>query len=127
MQIDGAVNNDLFGLADTGTPGGQTGTQPISLDAIQEVQVLVSPYDVRQGGFSGGAVNVVTKSGANTMSGTAYLYARNQSLIGGIQAITTVATPSPADTKVGTFTDKQSGFSLGGPIVKNKAFYFGNA
>jgi len=48
MQIDGAVNNDLFGLADTGTPGGQTGTQPISLDAIQEVQVVVSPYDVRR-------------------------------------------------------------------------------
>jgi len=59
MQIDGAVNNDLFGLADTGTPGGQTGTQPISLDAVQEVQVVVSPYDVRQGGFSGGGVNVL--------------------------------------------------------------------
>ena len=127
MQIDGAVNNDLFGLADTGTPGGQTGTQPISLDAIQEVQVVVSPYDVRQGGFSGGGVNVITKSGTNSLSGTAYMFARNQSLIGGIPGITTVATPSPADTKVGTFTDKQSGFSLGGPIVKNKAFYFGNA
>lgn len=127
MQIDGAVNNDLFGLADTGTPGGQTGTQPISLDAIEEVQVVVSPYDVRQGGFSGGGVNVVTKSGANTLSGTAYLFARNQGLIGGIPAIATTANPNPSDTKVGTFTDKQSGFSLGGPIMKNKAFYFGNA
>jgi hypothetical protein len=127
MQIDGAVNNDLFGLADTGTPGGQTGTQPISLDAIQEVQVVVSPYDVRQGGFSGGAVNVVTKSGTNTIGGTAYLFGRNQSLIGGIPGIATVATPNPNDTKVGKFSDKQSGFSVGGPIVKNKAFYFGNA
>ena len=127
MQIDGAVNNDLFGLADSGTPGGQTGTQPISLDAIQEVQVVVAPYDVRQGGFSGGGVNVVTKSGTNTLSGTAYLFSRNQGLIGGIPAVATTATPSPGDTKVGQFTDKQSGFSLGGPIVKNKAFYFGNA
>jgi hypothetical protein len=127
MQIDGAVNNDLFGLADTGTPGGQTGTQPISLDAIQEVQVVVSPYDVRQGGFSGGGVNVVTKSGTNTIGGTAYTFGRNQKLIGGIPAVATVATPNPSNVNVGKFTDKQSGFSLGGPIVKNKAFYFGNA
>jgi hypothetical protein len=127
MQIDGAVNNDLFGLADTGTPGGQTGTQPISLDAIQEVQVVVSPYDVRQGGFSGGGVNVVTKSGTNTIGGTAYMFGRNQALIGAIPGIVTAATPNPSDVKVGKFTDKQSGFSLGGPIVKNHAFYFGNA
>jgi Carboxypeptidase regulatory-like domain len=126
MQIDGAVNNDLFGLADTGTPGGQTGTEPISLDAIQEVQVVVSPYDVRQGGFSGGGVNVVTKSGTNTIGGTAYLFGRNQNLIGGIPGIATQATPNPSNVTVGKFTDKQSGFSLGGPIVKNKAFYFGN-
>jgi hypothetical protein len=127
MQIDGAVNNDLFGLADTGTPGGQTGTQPISLDAIQEIQVVVSPYDVRQGGFSGGGVNVVTRSGTNSLHGTGYLFGRSQSLIGDIPGIATVANPSPADTKVGTFSDKQSGFSFGGPIAKNKAFYFGNA
>jgi hypothetical protein len=126
MQIDGAVNNDLFGLADTGTPGGQTGTQPISFDALQEIQLVVAPYDVKQGGFSGGGVNVVTKSGSNAMSGTAYMFARNQGLIGQIPAIATVANPSPADIKVGTFTDKQGGFSLGGRIVQNKAFYFGN-
>jgi hypothetical protein len=126
MQIDGAVNNDLFGLADTGTPGGQTGTQPISFDAISEIQLEVAPYDVRQGGFSGGAINVVTKSGSNALSGTAYMYARNQGLIGKIPGIATVATPSPADTPVGTFTDKQGGFSVGGRIVQNKAFFFGN-
>ena len=63
MQIDGAVSNDVFGLSTTGTPGGQTGTQPISLDAIQEIQLVVSSYDVRQGGFTGGGVNAVTKSG----------------------------------------------------------------
>ena len=61
LQIDGAVNNDLFGLAASGTPGGQTGTQPISLDAIQELQLVVSPYDVRQGGFAGGSVNAITQ------------------------------------------------------------------
>ena len=54
MQIDGAVNNDVFGIPVAGVPGGQTGSQPISLDAIQEVQVVVAPYDVSQGGFSGG-------------------------------------------------------------------------
>ena len=73
IQIDGAVNNDLFGLAETGTPGGQTEAQPISLDAIAQIQLVVSPYDVRQGGFSGGGINAVTKSGANQFSGTAFL------------------------------------------------------
>src|SRR5437899_2818771 len=60
IQIDGAVNNDLFGLSSSGTPGGGSGTQPISLDAIQQIQVAVSPYDVRQSGFVGGGINVVT-------------------------------------------------------------------
>ena len=126
MQIDGAVNNDVFGLAATGTPGGQTGSQPISLDAIQEVQVEVSPYDVRQGGFSGGAVNAITRSGTNTFSGTGYYFGRNQSLVGAIPAVATTANPNPADTKVGPFKDQQVGFSLGGPIKQNKAFFFGN-
>jgi hypothetical protein len=126
MQIDGAVNNDVFGLASTGTPGGQTGTQPVSLDAIQEIQLLVSPYDVRQGGFSGGGINAITKSGSNSLHGSAYIFGRNQSWVGVIPAVVTPANPSPSDTKVGSFSDKQYGFSLGGPIVKNKAFYFGN-
>ena len=65
ILIDGSVNNDLFGLAATGTPGGQAEASFISLDAVQEVQLLVSPFDVRQGGFSGGGVNAVTRSGAN--------------------------------------------------------------
>ena len=73
IQIDGAVNNDLFGLAETGTPGGHADTQPISLDAIQELQLVVSPYDIRQSGFSGGGINAVTKSGANKLSGIGVL------------------------------------------------------
>ena len=126
MQIDGAVNNDVFGLASTGTPGGQTGTQPVSLDAIQEIQLVVSPYDVRQGGFSGGGINAVTKTGTNSLHGSAYFFGRNQAWVGAIPAVVTPANPAGADTKVGSFADKQYGFSLGGPIVKSKAFYFGN-
>ena len=68
LQIDGAANNDLFGLAGSaGAPGGAAETQPISLDAIQEIQLVVSPYDVRQGGFSGGGINAITKSGTNSV------------------------------------------------------------
>ena len=126
MQIDGAVNNDVFGIPVAGVPGGQTGSQPISLDAIQEVQVVVAPYDVRQGGFSGGAVNAVTKSGTNAFSGTGYWVGRNESLIGKIPAIATTAVPDPPDSKIGAFKDQQGGFSLGGPILHNKAFFFGN-
>ena len=126
MQIDGAVSNDVFGLSTTGTPGGQTGTQPISLDAIQEIQLVVSAYDVRQGGFTGGGVNAITKSGTNAIHGTAYYFGRNQDWIGKIPGIKTLANPNPADTKVGPFSDKQGGFTLGGPIVPGKAFYFGS-
>ena len=126
MLIDGAVNNDVFGLSSTGTPGGQTGTQPVSLDVIQEIQVLVSPYDVRQGGFSGGGINAVTKSGSNNFHGTAYYFGRNQKLMGKIPAVGTFANPSPPDSVVGAFADKQFGASIGGPIATNKAFFFGN-
>src|SRR5512145_1226542 len=93
VQIDGAVNNDVFGLAASGTPGGQTETQPISLDAIQELQLLVSPYDVRQGGFSGGGINAITKSGTNELHGTGYFFGRNEDWVG----------ESPTGTKVGQF------------------------
>ena len=117
IQIDGAVNNDLFGLADSGTPGGQTDTQPVSLDAIQEIQLVVSPYDVRQGGFSGGGVNAVTKSGSNRFHGTAYYFGRNNELVG----------DGPDDRPFGTFSDKQGGVSIGGPIRTNRAFFFFNA
>ena len=116
VQIDGAVNNDVFGLAASGTPGGQTETQPISLDAIQELQLVVSPYDVRQGGFSGGGINAITKSGTNRYGGTGYFFGRNQDLVGeGISR-----------TPIATFKHQQFGASAGGPIVRNKAFFFGN-
>jgi hypothetical protein len=116
LQIDGAVNNDLFGLASSaGVPGGTAETQPVSLDAIQEIQLVVSPYDVRQGGFSGGGINAITKSGTNSVRGTVFVFGRNQNWVG--KGVT--------NTKISTFKHNQWGGSLGGPVVRNKAFFFG--
>ena len=117
IQIDGAVNNDLFGLAATGTPGGQTNTQPVSFDAIAQIQLVVSPYDVRQGGFSGGGINAITKSGTNQLSGTAFYFGRNQDWVG--KGIT--------DTEIANFKDQQWGATVGGRLVANRAFFFGSA
>jgi hypothetical protein len=116
VQIDGAVNNDLFGLADSGTPGGQTESQPVSIDAVQELQLVVSPYDVRQGGFSGGGVNAITRSGTNEYHGTAYFFRRSEGLVG----------DGPDERPIAEFSDKQFGASVGGPIARNKAFFFVN-
>ena len=117
VQIDGAVNNDLFGLADSGSPGGQAGTTPISLDAIQEFQIVLAPYDVRQGGFTGGGINAITRSGTNNFHGSAFFYYRNQDFVGN----------GPDETPYGQFNEKQMGFRIGGPIVKDKLFFFANA
>ncbi|MEP7106818.1 MAG: carboxypeptidase regulatory-like domain-containing protein [Ferruginibacter sp.] len=115
ITVDGAVNNDVFGLSGTGTPGGQASTTPISLDAIQEIQVVLAPYDVSYGNFTGAGVNAVTRSGTNKMEGSVYYFLRNQSTIGK-DPVTKI--------KSTTFSDKQYGLRFGGPIVKNKLFYF---
>jgi hypothetical protein len=117
LQIDGAVNNDLFSIAaSAGTPGGSAETQPISLDVIQELQLVVAPYDVRQGSFSGGGINAITRSGTNEIRGSAFYVFRDQSLVGdGID-----------NRPIATFNDKQFGGTVGGPIVKSKAFFLGN-
>lgn len=124
FQIDGAVANDTFGLAPTGTNGGQTGTNPVSLDAIEEIQVVVAPFDVRQSGFTGGAINAITKSGTNEIKGSAYSYFNNQDFIG------TTAGPLE-DGAVREKYDVQNtqtyGFTIGAPIVRNKLFIFVNA
>ncbi|OGX86084.1 hypothetical protein BEN47_13330 [Hymenobacter lapidarius] len=123
IQIDGASNNDLFGLGNSGTPGGQAGTQPISLDAIQEFQVVIAPYDVRQGRFSGGGINAVTRSGTNEFSGSAFVFGRNENTAG------KSPTPDPLTgqrTKLAEFSDYQTGFRLGGPVIKDKLFFFVN-
>ena len=118
ITIDGAVNNDVFGLSGSGTPGGQANTQPISLDAIQEIQVVLAPYSVTQGNFTGGGVNAVTKSGTNNFRGSAYFFGRNQNTVG--KNVLTGA-------KNADFSNYQYGATLGGPIIKNKLFFFANA
>jgi Carboxypeptidase regulatory-like domain len=118
ITIDGAVNNDVFGLSGSGTPGGQANTQPISLDAIQELQVVLAPYDVSYGNFTGGGINAVTRSGTNNTEGSVYFFNRNQNTIG----------KSPlTNLKATDFNNTQFGFRLGGALVKNKLFYFVNA
>ncbi len=122
IQIDGAVNNDLFGLSATGAPAGQTESQPISIDAIEELQLLVAPYDVRQGGFSGGGVNAVTKSGTNRLSGTGYYLGRSENFVGRYTDPVTGRESLP----YGQFSERLGGGSIGGPIRQNKTFYFTN-
>lgn len=115
FTIDGANATDAFGLAASGTNGGQAGINPVPLDAIQEVQVLLSPYDVTQSGFTGGGINAVTKSGTNDIHGSVQYIFQNQSFIG-----KNVLNQTPYQT----FNNKTFSVTLGGPIVKNKLFYF---
>lgn len=125
IYIDGAVNNDVFGLASSGTNGGQTGIQPFAIDIIDQLQVVLSPYDVTLGGFAGGGINAVTKSGTNTFSGAAYTYLQNENLVGKTNGV--LAERLDAErTKVDPFVKRTYGASLGGPIKKDKAFFFAN-
>ncbi|MCB0286606.1 MAG: TonB-dependent receptor [Calditrichaeota bacterium] len=125
IYIDGAVNNDVFGLAGSGTNGGQTGISPFSVDIIDQLQVVLSPYDVTLGGFAGAGINAVTKSGTNTIKGTAYTYLQNQSLVAKTNG--TLADRLGIEReKVDDFSKRVYGFSLGGPIMKDKLFFFGN-
>lgn len=122
FQIDGTVSNDVFGLAASGTNGGQTGANPISMDAIQEIQVVVAPFDVRQSGFTGGGINAITKQGTNTTHGSAYTYFNNQNMYGKYSAIRDYAKSPMAQQYTRTF-----GGTLGGAIIKDKLFYFVSA
>ena len=116
FSVDGANFNNNFGLNDK-LPGGGS---PISIDAIEELQVVISPYDVRQTNFIGGGVNAITKSGTNTFKGSAYVYHRNENMRGNQVAGTEIAGARDRDRNT-TY-----GFTLGGPIVKNKLFFFVN-
>ncbi len=126
IYIDGAVNNDVFGLSSSGTNGGQTGISPFSIDIIDQIQVVLSPYDVALGGFAGGGINAVTKSGTNNLEGTAYYFMQNENLIGETNKTLTNRTGSPA-SKVAEFTKSTYGASLGGPIIRDRLFFFVNA
>ncbi len=116
FTVDGANFNNNFGLSE-GLPGGGN---PISLDAIEELQVVVSPYDVRQTNFIGGGVNAITKSGTNTFKGSAFIYHRNENLRGDAIDHQTIDGAREKDQST-TY-----GFTLGGPIIKNKLFFFVN-
>ena len=116
LTIDGAVMNNSFGLS-ADLPGAGT---PISIDAVEEMQIAIAPYDVRQSNFTGGGINVITKSGTNTFKGTAYTYFHNEKLRGNkIDGIDLGNRVSSSHTTVG--------FTMGGPILKDKLFYFVNA
>jgi len=116
FTVDGANFNNDFGLS-KGLPGGGN---PISMDAIQEVQIVVSPFDVRQNNFIGGGMNAITKSGTNTFKGTAYVFHRNENMRGDAIDRTQLQGARERDQTT-TY-----GFSLGGPILKNKLFFFVN-
>ena len=118
FSLDGSIFNNSFGL-DVATPGGQTDAQPVSLDAIEQITVTLAPFDVRQGGFTGAGVNAVTRSGSNQMQGSVYHFFRNQNLAG--SQVNGMEAPNL------NFGTTQSGFRLGGPIIKNKLFFFINA
>ena len=121
FQIDGITNNDVFGLSSSGTNGGQAGANPISLEAIEEIQVVIAPYDVRQGGFTGGGINAITKSGTNTFHGSAYWYYNNENFYG-----KTPGKDAKERKKLGDQSSATYGFTLGGLIVKDKLFFFAN-
>lgn len=117
ITIDGANFNNNFGLSSKSLPGGDA--QPISLDAIEEISVNIAPYDIRQSNFTGANVNAVTRSGDNQWKGSVYGYYRDKSFNG-----------KKVEDQTLTLTDQTTssyGFRLGGPIIKNKLFFFANA
>jgi hypothetical protein len=124
IQIDGTQHNDLFGLGASGTPGGQVNTAPISLDAIEEFQVVIAPYDIRFGSFTGGGINAITKSGTNTWRGSVYGFGRNESFIGKAGFVDDDPTTPTNEKEFPEFKEYQYGLRLGGPIVENELFFF---
>ncbi|HEX9653096.1 MAG TPA: carboxypeptidase regulatory-like domain-containing protein, partial [bacterium] len=118
ISVDGSYFNNPFGLDDP-APGGQTNAEPVPYDAVEQVQVSVAPFDVRQSGFTGASVNTVTKSGTNQFRMSAYSFLRNESLLGNkVSGNKVIANPD--------LSFNQSGFTLSGPLMRNKLFFFVN-
>lgn len=113
VQVDGGVNNDVFGLAASGTPGGQANAHPISVEAVKEYQVLIAPFDVRSGSFAGGLINAVTKSGTNLFHGSVFGYLQNENFVG----------KNLSGVDATAFYQRQYGFSLSGPILPNRLHF----
>ena len=119
ISLDGSYFNNPFGLDDP-APGGQASAEPVPFDAVDQVQVSVAPFDVREGGFTGAGINTVTKSGTNQFKGSVYSFIRNESLLGNsVRGKEVVARPD--------LSFSQSGVSAGGPLVPNTLFFFVNA
>jgi len=121
VTIDGANFNNSFGLGD-GTIGGQTNQTALSLDAVEQIQVNTTPFDVRQGGFVGGGINTVTRSGTNKFVGSVYEYIKNQDL----QGYEVNAAPYTFKAAKTPFEYNLKGFTVGGALIKNKLFFFVN-
>ncbi len=119
VSLDGSYFNNPFGLDDP-APGGQTNAEPVPYDAVEQVQVSLAPFDVREGGFTGANINTVTKSGTNQLRGSLYTFTRNEALLGNtVRGEEVVADPD--------LSFIQSGFSLSGPLARDKLFFFVNA
>ena len=114
VTIDGAIFNNSFGLSST--VGGQSNAQPISLDAIQEIQVNLAPFDVRQGSFTGAGINAITRSGTNKVSASIYGFQRNEKLVS--------SKVRDLEQDFPEFSLYQVGARVGGPILKDKLFFF---
>ncbi len=118
ISLDGSYFNNPFGLDDP-APGGQSNAEPVPYEAVEQVQVSVAPFDVREGGFTGANVNTVTKSGTNEFKASVYSFFRNEDLLGNkVKGQPVVANPD--------LSFNQSGFTFSGPIIKNKLFFFIN-
>ncbi len=115
ILVDGAANTDYFGLSrGTGTPGGQEGTRSLPLDAVQEFRVALAPYDVRRGGFTGGEIDAITRSGTNTPHGSAFAFYQDQALLG----------TDPAGRPAPDFRTYDYGITVGGPVVPDRLHLF---
>ena len=132
VTLDGAINNDAIGFSpslggqnnSSGQVGSSTRTNPISIDAIQDIQVYVAPYDIKIGNVLGGSINAVTRSGTNDVSGSLYTYGRNASLVGNNNA--SALAGGDGSKEPSSFHDYQVGARLGFPLIKNKLFFFTN-